>query len=82
MRKLRTGWSCHAVFRLSYGMRLAMPGENVLREGIYWLEGSYRKFYERYELLIGSATAQQVLNKNDDLWRNFFRLLELKREGI
>jgi putative transposase len=53
-----------------------------------WLEkkgidfdGTYREFYERYKPLIGSATAQQILNKNNNAWRSFLRLLELKREG-
>jgi putative transposase len=44
-------------------------------------EGTYRKFYERYKPLIGAVTAQQILNKNGNAWRGFFRLLELKREG-
>jgi putative transposase len=53
-----------------------------------WLEkkdidfdGTYKEFYEKYKPLIGSATAQQILNKNNNAWRSFFRLLELKREG-
>ena len=50
-----------------------------------WLEekhidfkGTYKEFYEKYKPLIGAITAQQVLNKNNDAWRNFFRLLKLK----
>jgi len=31
-------------------------------------------------VLIGSATAQQVLNKNDETWRSFLSLLKLKKE--
>jgi putative transposase len=53
-----------------------------------WLEkkpidfkGTYKEFYEKYKTLIGSTTAQQILNKNNEAWRAFFRLLELKREG-
>jgi putative transposase len=53
-----------------------------------WLErkhidfkGTYKEFYEKYRPLIGSATAQQILNKNNDAWKTFFRLLELRREG-
>jgi putative transposase len=34
-------------------------------------EGTYREFYERYKPLIGSATAQQILNKNNDAWKTF-----------
>jgi putative transposase len=53
-----------------------------------WLEkrhidfnGTYRGFYERYKPLIGSATAQTIIRRNNDAWRGFFRLLELRREG-
>ena len=45
------------------------------------LRGTYKEFYEKYRKLIGSATAQQVLNKNNEAWKSFFRLLKLKREG-
>jgi len=45
------------------------------------LKGTYKEFYEKYRPLIGSATAQQILNKNNDAWKAFFRLLELRREG-
>jgi putative transposase len=44
-------------------------------------KGTYKEFYEEYKPLIGSATAQQILNKNNDAWKTFFRLLKLKREG-
>ena len=27
----------------------------------------YKEFYEKYKTLIGSAAAQQVLNKNDEV---------------
>jgi len=45
------------------------------------LKATYKEFYEKYKLLIGSATAQQILNKNDEAWRSFFAMLRLKREG-
>jgi len=45
------------------------------------LKSAYKEFYERYKVLIGSATAQQVLRKNDEAWKSFLRLLKLKREG-
>jgi len=45
------------------------------------LKATYKEFYEKYKVLIGSATAQQVLNKNDEAWRSFFALLKLKKEG-
>ncbi|MEB2793535.1 MAG: transposase [Caldisphaeraceae archaeon] len=42
---------------------------------------TYREFYEKYKTLIGSATAQQILNKNNEAWKSFFSLLKAKREG-
>jgi putative transposase len=45
------------------------------------LKKTYREFYERYKRLIGSATAQQVLNKNDKAWRAFFSSLKAKKRG-
>jgi len=44
-------------------------------------KGTYKEFYEKYRPLIGSATVQQVLNRSNEVWRNFFRLLELRKEG-
>ena len=45
------------------------------------LKGTYREFYERYKMLIGSATAQQILNKNNETWRSFFSLLKARKVG-
>jgi len=45
------------------------------------LEETYREFYGKYKMLIGSATAQQVLNKNNEAWKSFFNLLKAKKEG-
>ncbi|MEM0475107.1 MAG: transposase, partial [Zestosphaera sp.] len=45
------------------------------------LKTTYREFYERYKVLIGSATAQQALNKNDEAWRSFFSTLKARKEG-
>jgi len=44
------------------------------------LEGTYRKYYEKYRSALG-VNAQQVLNKNNEAWSSFFSLLKLKREG-
>jgi len=44
-------------------------------------ERTYREFYEKYKPLIGAITAQTILLRNNDAWRNFFRLLKLRREG-
>ncbi|MEM1611558.1 MAG: transposase [Sulfolobales archaeon] len=45
------------------------------------LRQTYKEFYERYKKLIGSATAQQILNKNNEAWRGFFSSLKAKKEG-
>jgi len=37
--------------------------------------------YEKYAPIIGSATAQQIINKNSEAWRSFFSLKRLKFEG-
>ncbi|MFP3293022.1 MAG: transposase [Nitrososphaeria archaeon] len=44
------------------------------------LEGTYRKYYEKYRSALG-VNAQQVLNKNNEAWNSFFSLLKRKREG-
>jgi len=44
-------------------------------------EATYKEFYERYKPLIGSATAQTIIRKNDEAWKSFFELLKLKKEG-
>ncbi|MEM4971712.1 MAG: transposase [Sulfolobales archaeon] len=44
------------------------------------LKQTYKEFYERYKKIIGSATTQQVLNKNDEAWRGFFSSLKAKKE--
>ncbi len=48
----------------------------------------YKKFrwypkhlYRKYALTIGSATAQQIINKNNEAWRSFFKLKKLERLG-
>jgi putative transposase len=45
------------------------------------LKTTYKEYYEKYKTLIGSATTQQVLNKNDEAWKSFFKLLKLRKEG-
>ena len=40
-----------------------------------------KHLYERYAPLIGSATAQQIVNKNNDAWKCFLKLKRLKKLG-
>ncbi|MEM4016452.1 MAG: transposase [Fervidicoccaceae archaeon] len=44
-------------------------------------KATYKEYYEKYKALIGSATAQQILNKNDEAWKSFFKMLKLKKES-
>jgi len=44
-------------------------------------KATYKEFYEKYKILIGSTTTQQILNKNDEAWKSFFKMLKLKKEG-
>jgi len=41
----------------------------------------HMKYYGKYRGELGSANAQQVLNKNNEAWSSFFSLLKLKKEG-
>jgi len=44
--------------------------------------GWYPKhLYEKYAPFIGSATAQQIINKNNEAWRSFLALKRLEAEG-
>jgi len=45
------------------------------------LKATYREYYEKYKALIGSATAQQILNKSNEAWKSFFKMLKLKKEN-
>ena len=45
-----------------------------------WEEG-IAELYNEFKPIIGAATAQQIIRKNDEAWRSFFSLLKLKGEG-
>ncbi len=40
-----------------------------------------KHLYNKYSVIIGSATAQQIINKNNEAWRSFLVLKKLKAEG-
>jgi len=42
-------------------------------------EGTYNKYYGKYKDELGSANAQQVINKNNEAWSSFFSLLKLRK---
>ena len=45
------------------------------------LKGTYDKYYGKYKDELGSANAQQVINKNNEAWSSFFSLLKLRKEN-
>ena len=55
--------------------------QEFFHEGRVDFKGTYDKYYEKYRGELGSANAQQVLNKNNEAWSSFFSLLKLRREG-
>jgi len=50
-------------------------------EGAFNWEEGVAELYEEFKPIIGAATAQQIMRKNDEAWRSFFSLLKLKGEG-
>jgi len=40
-----------------------------------------KHLYEKYAPLVGSATAQQIINKNNEAWRSFLALKRLEAKG-
>ena len=40
-----------------------------------------RHLYRKYAPLVGSATAQQVIRKNNEAWRSFLKLKRLEKRG-
>jgi len=45
-----------------------------------WKEG-VDEIYDEFKKIIGSATAQQIIRKNNEAWRSFFALLKLQKQG-
>jgi len=45
------------------------------------MKTTYKEFQEKYKKLIGIVTVQQVLNKNNEAWSDFFKELKKKKEG-
>jgi len=45
------------------------------------LDWECKDLYQKYSPSIDSASAQQILRKNNESWRSFFALKRLEREG-
>ncbi|MFN3622401.1 MAG: transposase, partial [Nitrososphaerales archaeon] len=56
---------------------------NLAQAGVYTLKFPWypEHLYEKYAPSIGSATAQQIINKNSEAWRSFFALKRLEVKG-
>jgi putative transposase len=74
-----------AVRELADGCARLWNEVNFQRRQAYIL---YRKFswypkhlYKKYAPIIGSATAQQIINKNNEAWRSFLKLKRLDKHG-
>ena len=50
-------------------------------EGTFDWEEGVAELYDEFKPIIGAATAQQIIRKNNEAWRSFFTLLKLKGEG-
>jgi len=55
--------------------------QQFFHEGRVNFKGTYDEYYGKYKDELGSANAQQVLNKNNEAWSSFFSLLKLKKKG-
>ena len=55
--------------------------QQFFEKGDIDLKGTYKEFQEKYKGLIGIVTVQQVLNKNNEAWRSFFKELKKKKDG-
>ncbi|MHC1610938.1 MAG: RNA-guided endonuclease InsQ/TnpB family protein, partial [Candidatus Methanospirareceae archaeon] len=45
------------------------------------LDWNTDNLYHKYKKIVGSATAQQLINKNNEAWKSFFALLKSYKEG-
>lgn len=45
-----------------------------------WREG-VDELYKEFKKILGSATTQQIMRKNNEAWRSFFALLKLQKQG-
>ena len=61
-------------------MRFIISGGGVLqwRNKIDW---NTDEEYGRYKRLVGSATAQQIIRKNNEVWKSYFALLKAYKAG-
>jgi len=44
------------------------------------IDWNTKEEYNEFKKILGSATTQQIIRKNDEAWRSFLRLLKLKKQ--
>jgi len=50
-------------------------------EGKFNWKECVNELYNEFKRILGSATTQQIIRKNNEAWRSFFALLKLKNQG-
>jgi putative transposase len=77
--------NCNTLFKLADNCSKLWNELNYERRNAY-INGKdinwYPKhLYNKYSIIIGSSTAQQIINKNNEAWRSFLALKKMEREG-
>jgi putative transposase len=77
--------NCNTLFKLADNCSKLWNELNYERRKTY-INGKsinwYPKhLYNKYSVIIGSATTQQIINKNNEAWRSFLALKKMEREG-
>ncbi len=52
----------------------------LFKDRFSWEEG-VKELYNEFKQIIGSATAQQIIRKNDFAWKSFFKLKRLQSKN-
>jgi len=79
--------NCNTLFKLADNCSKLWNELNYERRNAY-INGKSINFnwypkhlYNKYSIIIGSSTAQQIINKNNEAWRSFLALKKMEREG-
>jgi putative transposase len=79
--------NCNTLFKIADNCSKLWNELNYERRNAY-INGKSINFnwypkhlYNKYSVIIGSATAQQIINKNNEAWRSFLALKKMEREG-
>jgi putative transposase len=79
--------NCNTLFKIADNCSKLWNELNYERRNAY-INGKSINFnwypkhlYNKYSIIIGSSTAQQIINKNNEAWRSFLALKKMEREG-